>query len=157
MLRCMASQFLQQTGPLQQRLSKSRTAGCLILNTPQTVLRKSSISNILSNTLQCTASQFLHQTVPQQQQAVKKSCCGGTHSDHPSHSFAKITQKQHFKQPAPMHGVPILVPNRATTTNNPLRCGVPLCSETQGYVENEHHSAAKPWVARLGGANNNIY
>ena len=73
--------------------------------------------------------------------------CGSPHLEHPSHAFTQSAKKQHLKQHAPMHGVPILVPNRATTTKNPLRTGAPLCSEMQGYVENEHHSAAKPRVA----------
>ena len=41
--------------------------------------------------------------------------CGSPHLEHPSHAFTQSAKKQHLKQHAPMHGVPILVPSGATT------------------------------------------
>ena len=43
------------------------------------------------------------------------SPCASPHFEHPSHVFTQSNKKEHFKQHAPMHGVPILVPNGATT------------------------------------------
>ena len=43
------------------------------------------------------------------------SPCGKPHFEHPSHVFTQSNEKLHFKQHAPMHRVPIVVPNGATT------------------------------------------